>query len=112
MSVRFFFTMIPRFCKFIQQVQVEKFRKVRIGRYRLHSSFVQLGKVRRVSQLRRFAVLEYQKDITCFLLLFKWGMFEGFEFYEELHAELEFYTLLQWFCIFTRTDVSGEGSKG
>ena len=104
--------MIPRFCKFIQQMQVEKFRKVRIGRYRLHSSFVQLGKVRRVSQLRRFGVLEYQKDITCFPLLFKLGMFEGFEFYEEFYEELEFYTLLHWFCKFTRTDVSGEGSKG
>ena len=104
--------MLPRFCKFIQQMQAEEFRKVRIRRYRVHSSIVQLGKVRRVTQLRRFEGLEFEEDITCIFLLFKWGRFEGFEFYEEFYEELEFYTLLHWFCKFTRTDVSGEGSKG
>ena len=32
--------------------------------------------------------------------------------YEEFYEELELYTLLHWFCKFTRTDVSGERSKG
>ena len=72
--------MLPRFCKFIQQMQAEEVRKVRIRRYRVHSSIVQLGKVRRVTQLRRFEGLEFEEDITCILLLFKSGMSEGFSF--------------------------------